>query len=471
MSDRTDDLLKRVPPQNIEAEQSVIGAVLLENESFHEVSDLVAAHDFYRETHRAIFQAIAELIAGNQPADAITLTEKLRSKGVLEQVGGPAYIAELADSVPTAANVAHYARIVREKSVLRRLISDARDIETRASEPGADAVSILEEAEASIFQIAERRARSSFVGSKSLVRDSLLEIDRLAEHKGEISGLPSGIDLLDALTSGFHPGQLIVIGARPSVGKSALALNIAMHNALKAARQVSTAFLSLEMSKDEIMFRMLVAESGVSSTKLRAGFLRDNDFKLLAQAAERIEAGAEVHIDDAADLTPGQLRSKCRRIFRERKNIGAVVVDYLQLAQSATRAERRELEVAELSRALKGLAKELDVPVIALSQLNRQVEMRSNKRPVLSDLRESGAIEQDADVVIFIYRDEMYDDQSQEKGIAELIVAKNRNGARTTVRAAYRAELMRFENIGATWTPDAQTNGHIDGARDYRGDG
>ena len=447
---QTDDVLTRVPPQSLDAEQSILGAILLANSAIETVSEMISADDFYREIHREIFRAMMELSDHNQPVDAITLTDALRTKSVLEQIGGPAYIAELADSVPTAANIVHYARIVREKSVLRRLITIGTDIARSGNEAGADSAALLESAEAGIFRLGERRSQSSFIGSKEMVRGALQEIERLSNHRGDVTGVPTGIRELDSLTSGLQPGDVTIIAARPSMGKSALGLNIAVFNALRANHPIATAFFSLEMSRPELMLRMLIAEARVSGTRVKAGFLDSSEYSRLAEAAVRIDGGAQIFFDDSADLTASQLRSKCRRVLREHRDIGLIIVDYLQLAQSAQRAERREMEISEISRTLKVIAKELKLPVIALSQLNRQVEMRPNKRPLLSDLRESGAIEQDADVVIFIYRDEMYDSESKDKGIAELIVRKNRNGPQTTVRTAFRPELMLFEEIGTS---------------------
>jgi replicative DNA helicase len=443
----TDDVLRRVPPQNIEAEQSVLGAVLLENEAINQALEILTADDFYRETHREIFRAMMDLSDHNQPVDAITLTDALRTKGVLEQIGGPAYIAELADTVPTAANVSHYARIVREKAVLRSLATIATDIASSAYEANADVDEFLDTAEHRIFEISERRIKPSFHDMRSLTMESLKILERLYENRELVTGVPTGFKDLDVLTAGLQPSDLIVLAARPSMGKTALALNIAAYAAMDAEPKRGVAFFSLEMSKEQLVLRMLCSEARVDSAKARAGYLSERDFPKLAQAASRL-AEANIFIDDSSDTTAITLKAKCRRLARERKNnLGLILVDYLQLMRSARPGESREKEIAEISRSLKALAKELKVPVIALSQLNRQVETRPDRRPLLADLRESGAIEQDADVIAFIYREEMYKGKdSKEAGVAEIIVAKQRNGPTDTVKLTYLSQYTRFEN-------------------------
>jgi len=442
-----DDVLRRVPPQNIEAEQSVLGAVLLENEAINQTLEILTAEDFYRETHREIFRAMMDLSDHNQPVDAITLTDALRTKGVLEQIGGPAYIAELADTVPTAANVSHYARIVREKAVLRSLATIATDIASSAYEANADVDEFLDTAEHRIFEISERRIKPSFHDMRDLTRESLKILERLYENRELVTGVPTGFKDLDVLTAGLQPSDLIVLAARPSMGKTALALNIAAYAAMDAEPKRGVAFFSLEMSKEQLVLRMLCSEARVDSAKARAGYLSERDFPKLAQAAARLSE-ANIFIDDSSDTTAITLKAKCRRLARERKNnLGLILVDYLQLMRSARPGESREKEIAEISRSLKALAKELKVPVIALSQLNRQVETRPDRRPLLADLRESGAIEQDADVIAFIYREEMYKGKdSKEAGVAEIIVAKQRNGPTDTVKLTYLSQYTRFEN-------------------------
>jgi replicative DNA helicase len=444
------DSLLRVPPQNLEAEQSVLGAIFLDTEvALGDALGILTADDFYRENHRVLFRAMVKLHETKTPIDAITLSAELRGSGQLEAIGGPAYIAELTTIVPTAANLRYYARIVANTSVLRKLASVATGIASTAYETGHDGASgLLDRAEGEIFKIAESQNQSSFVSSMKLTRQALEHVEFLHEHKGEITGLRTGISEIDDLTSGFQSGELIVIAARPSMGKTALALNIAMRNALDDNRPCGAAFFSLEMSDITLGLRMLEAVGRIDSAKIKAGLLSSGDLSKLEDAAARISLAPQIFVDDNADISPLQIRAKCRRLFREQKNVGLIVVDYLQLMKTADRNERRDLDVAELSRSLKALAKELEVPVIALSQLNRRVEGREDKRPVLADLRESGAIEQDADVVIFIYRDEFYKKNSSDKGTAELIVAKNRNGiANISVKTAFLPKFMLFENL------------------------
>jgi replicative DNA helicase len=444
-----DDILRRVPPQNLEAEQSVLGAILLDNEAVNQALEILSAEDFYRESHREIFRAMAELTDKTQPVDAITLTDALRTRGALESIGGPAYIAELASCVPTAANVAHYARIVREKAVLRSLASIATEIASAAYDAPSNVDEFLDEAEHRIFEISERRIRPSFHSMSELTRDSLKMIERLYETKELVTGVPTGFIDLDRITAGFQPSDLIIIAARPSMGKTALALNIAAYAALEADPRIGVAFFSLEMSKEQLVLRLLCAEARVDSSKARAGYLSERDFPRLAQAAARLSE-APIFIDDSSDLSPIALKAKCRRLKRERSvNLGLIIVDYMQLMRAARPGESREKEIAEISRSLKALAKELRVPVVALSQLNRQVETRPDRRPLLADLRESGAIEQDADVIAFIYRDEIYHRDSKEPGVAEIIVAKQRNGPTDTARLTYLKEFTRFENYMA----------------------
>jgi len=443
------DILRRVPPQNIEAEESVLGAILLENDAVNAVLEVAAVDDFYRESHRLIFQAMVDLADRNQPVDAITLTDSLRGKGVLEQVGGPAYIAELAARVPTAANAAYYARIVREKAVLRSLASVATEIASEAYDARTDADDFVDQAEHKIFQISERRIRPSFHTMPELTRESLKLIERLYENRELVTGVPTGFSDLDRITAGFQASDLVIIAARPSMGKTALALNIAAYAAIDAEPKLGVAFFSLEMSKEQLVLRLLCSEARVDMAKARAGFLKADDFPKLARAAARLSE-AQMFIDDSSDTTPIVLKAKCRRLARERNNkLGLIIVDYLQLMRASRPGESREKEISEISRSLKALAKELKVPVIALSQLNRQVETRPDRRPLLADLRESGAIEQDADVIAFIYRDEMYHKDSKAAGTAEVIIAKQRNGPTDTAILTYLSQFTRFENYVA----------------------
>jgi replicative DNA helicase len=441
-----DDILKRVPPQNIEAEQSVLGAILLDNDAINQAIEILTADDFYRESHREIFRAMVALSERNQPVDAITLTDALRTAGVLEAVGGTGYIAEVAACVPTAANAGHYARIVREKALLMSLASISTEIASGAYDSPPNVDEYLDESEHKIFEISERRIRQSFHSMPELTRESIKLLERLYERKELVTGVPTGFLDLDRLTAGLQPSDLIVIAARPSMGKTALALNIAAHAATECDPRLGVAIFSLEMSKEQLVLRMLCAEGRVDSSRARAGYLGERDFPKLAQAAARLSE-APIFIDDSSDTSPIVLKAKCRRLMRERNsNLGLIGVDYLQLMRSARPGESREKEIAEISRSLKALAKELKVPVVALSQLNRQVETRPDRRPLLADLRESGAIEQDADLIAFIYRDEMYHRDSKEPGVAEIIIAKQRNGPTGTAKLTYLTQFTRFEN-------------------------
>ncbi|HKN01950.1 MAG TPA: replicative DNA helicase [Candidatus Binataceae bacterium] len=452
MADGADDILRRVPPQNLEAEQCVLGAILLDNDAINHALEIIVAEDFYRDSHRDIFRGMVDLTERNTPVDAITLAEALRVRGTLERIGGAAYIAELASIVPTAAHVVHYARLIRDRSVLRSLASTATEITTAAFESQGNVDEFLDEAEHRIFEIAERRIKPSFHSMSEVARSSIALMERLYERKELVTGVPSGFLDLDRITAGFQKSDLAIIAARPSMGKSALALNIAAHAAVYADPPVGVAFFSLEMSKEQLGLRMLCSDARVDSAKVRTGYLRAQDFPKLIEAADRLSM-ANIFIDDSSDVSPLQLKAKCRRLKRDKSaNLGLIIVDYLQLMRSSRPGESREKEISEVSRSLKGLAKELNIPVIALSQLNRQVEMRDkgNRRPILADLRESGAIEQDADVIAFIYRDEVYNKDTKEPGVAEIIVSKQRNGPTDTAKLTYLGQYTRFEN----YTPD-----------------
>ena len=436
----------RVPPQDIAAEQAVFGAILLDNDVINQVVEFVSAEDFYRESHREIFRAMIELTERIQPVDAITLTDALRGRGILESIGGPAYIAELVTCVPVAGNASHYARIVFEKSVLRTLSVTAREIASACYEHPANVDEFVDQAESRIFQIAERRIRRAFASMNELAKASLAMIERLFERRELVTGVPTGFLDLDRITAGFQPSDLIVIAARPSMGKTALALNIAAYASMVADPPVGVAFFSLEMSKEQLALRMLCSEARVDLSKARTGTFAGADFGRLAEAASRLSE-APIYIDDSSDITPIGLKAKCRRLKRERSaNLGLVIVDYMQLMRAARPNDSREKEIAEISRSLKALAKELKLPVVALSQLNRAVETRPERRPLLADLRESGAIEQDADVVAFVYRDEVYHHDTKEPGVAEIIVAKQRNGPTDMARLTWLKQFTRFEN-------------------------
>jgi len=439
-----DDLLRRVPPQSLEAEESVLGGVLLDNTAIDRVLEFVRPDDFYREAHRRIFRAMLALAEKNEPVDLVTLSEVLRQRGELQDVGGAAHLAELAERVPTAANATHYAKIVREKAILRALITTATDIVTNGYQDQRDVKDLLDRAEQSIFQISEREVKPAFVRMDSLMTDTFKIVEKLHQQKEAVTGVTSGYADLDHLTAGLQPSDLIIIAARPSMGKTAFALNIAANAALRGGTGV--AVFSLEMSKEQLALRMLCSEARVDLGRVRTGHLSDREFPTLAMAAGRL-ADAPIYIDDTPALSVLELRAKARRLKRDpQARLGLVIVDYIQLMRSSEGRDSREQEISEISRSLKALAKELQVPVIALSQLNRQVENRHPPIPRLADLRESGAIEQDADVIIFLYREEYYVDDSDKKGIAEIIVAKQRNGPTDSIELTFLREITRFEN-------------------------
>lgn len=443
-----DDLLRRVAPQNLEAEQSVLGAVLLDNTSISYALGLVVAEDFYRETHREIFRAMVFLSDNRQPVDAITLVERLRTGGTLDAVGGPAYIAELASIVPTAANIEHYARIVRKKSILRTFITTDLELADLAYDGPDDVDGFLDVAERRLLAIGGAKTGNNFVAMPEASREALKAIEFLFENKQVVTGIGTGFQALDFVTGGLQKAELIVIAARPSMGKTALALNIATHAAITGGCGV--AFFSLEMSRSQLMVRMMCSEAGIDATRIRQGNLAGGDFMALAGAAARISE-CELVIDDDSNITPVQLKAACRRLRRQLEDRGRrldlVVVDYLQLMNPGRERDNREREIADMTKSLKALAKELEIPVLALSQLNRAVETRADRRPVLADLRESGAIEQDADVVAFIYRDEVYHKDSADAGTAEIIIAKQRNGPTDTIKLSFLKHLTRFQDF------------------------
>jgi replicative DNA helicase len=391
-----------------------------------------------------VFRAMIDLSDRSEPVDLITLSDFLKGRGELEAVGGTAYLASLADFVPTAANISQYARIVREKSILRSLISTATEIATRGYEEQGNVEEFLDSAEKVIFDISEKKIKASFVAVGDMIKDTLKTVEKLYERKEMVTGVPTGYDDLDKLTSGLQPADLIIVAGRPSMGKTAFALNIGAHAAF---RGIGVAVFSLEMAKEQLVLRMLCSEARVNSSKVRSGYLGERDFPQLAKAAGRLHE-APIYVDDTPAISVLELRAKARRLVRDRsKKIGLIVVDYLQLMRGMGNASNREQEISEISRSLKALAKELNVPVIALSQLNRRVEDRGDRRPMMSDLRESGAIEQDADVIMFIYREEVYNKTDEsKKGVAEIIVAKQRNGPIDTVNLTFLHEYTRFEN-------------------------
>ncbi len=438
-----EDNLRKVPPQNLEAESSVLGGILLENEAINRVLEVLTPEDFYRESHRRIFRAMIEICDRSEPVDLITLSDFLKAKGDLEVVGGSAYLASLASAIPTSANIHFYARIVREKAIRRYLISAATEIATRGYEDQENVDEFLDEAEKVIFDISEKRVRGSFVMIGEMIRDSIKMVERLYERKDMVTGVPSGFKDLDRLTAGFQPSDLIVIAGRPSMGKTALCLNIATHAAFGGH---GVAVFSLEMAKEQLVLRMLCSEARIDHSKVRSGYLADREFPALVMAAGRL-AETPIYIDDTPAISVLELRAKARRLVRDRdKKIGLIIVDYLQLMRGSRSAPNREQEISEISRSMKALAKELNIPVIAVSQLNRRVEDRGDKRPMMADLRESGAIEQDADVIAFVFREVVYNENVDDPNLAEIIVGKQRNGPTGTVRLAFFREFTRFEN-------------------------
>jgi len=440
-----DPSLHRVPPQNLEAEQSVLGGILLDNQGLNAVLEIITARDFYSEAHRQIFETAHNLSERGEPIDLITLSNALKDQKRLDKVGGAAYLAGLVDNVPSAANIRHYAKIVKEKAILRSLINTATEILGKTYETGADIDTVLDEAEQAIFAISEKKIRQAFFPLKEIVKDSFRTIEDLYSRKELVTGVPTGFDKVDDLTSGLQKADLIIIAGRPSMGKTAFALNIAQHVAMQTATPVC--IFSLEMAKEQIAMRMLAATAKVDSQRIRKGFLGEMDWPKLTTAADSLSE-APIFIDDTAAITVLEMKAKARRLKAEH-GLGLVIIDYLQLMRSGTTKDSREQEISEISRSLKALAKELSVPVIALSQLNRQVEVRTNRRPQMADLRESGAIEQDADVIAFIYRDEVYNkaEDNPEKGIAEIIIAKQRNGPTGTVKLAFLEKFTSFENL------------------------
>src|SRR5580765_1948629 len=420
-----EDNLRKVPPQNLEAESSVLGGILLENEAVNQVLELLRPEDFYRESHRKIFRSMIEITDRSEPVDLITLSEFLKSKNELGAVGVTAYLAPLADFVPTAANISYYARIVREKAILRSLISTATEIATRGYEEQGSVEEFLDSAEKVIFDISEKKIKASFVAVGDMITDTLKTIDKLYQRKEMVTGVPTGYEDLDKITAGLQPAELIIVAGRPGMGKTAFALNIAANAAYTG---VGAAIFSLEMAKEQLVLRMLCSEARVNSSKVRSGYLGQREFPQVAKAGGRLHE-APIYIDDTPAISVLELRAKARRLLRDRsKKVGLIVVDYLQLMRGMGNANNREQEISEISRSLKSLARELNVPVIALSQLSRAVEGRSPHIPMLSDLRDSGSIEQDADVVLFIYREDVYDRESERKGITDLYIAKHRNG-------------------------------------------
>jgi replicative DNA helicase len=444
----------RLPPHSIEAEQSVLGGLMLDAAAWDQIADRVIAEDFYRNDHRLIFEAIAGLIERSQPCDAVTLSGHLESQGVIDQVGGLSYLGSLARDTPTSANIRAYADIVRERSVLRQLITAGNQIVNNALDPqGREAGEIVDEAERAVFEIAEAgsRGRVGFRAVKSILPDVVNRIDELYHSDGTLTGIATGFKQLDEMTSGLQPGDLIIIAGRPSMGKSTLAVNIAENAALGSNK--SAAIFSMEMSAESVTLRMISSLGRINQSNLRSGRLQEEDWPRIDSAMTQL-SNAKIFIDETPGLTPTEIRARARRLKRER-GLDLIVVDYLQLMQVAGTKENRATEISEISRSLKALAKELKVPVIALSQLNRGVEQRVEKKPVMSDLRESGAIEQDSDLILLIYREEVYDKNTTRKGIADIIIAKQRNGPIGDLQLTFLGEYTKFEN----YAPESYAEG------------
>ncbi|MCD4689860.1 replicative DNA helicase [bacterium] len=437
---------ERVPPQAHEAEVAVLGAMMLDQEAIGAGAELLVPESFYRQGHRKIFGAIMDLFSRNEAVDLVTLTQELKKKKQLDDVGGAAYLSTILGSVPTAANVRYHAKIVLEKAVLRRLINVATEVVQEAYDASGDAAEILDRAENMIFDIAQSRAHRDFMPMREILKHSFEVIQELYDKKEHVTGVGSGFDDLDKLTSGFQRSDLVVIAGRPSMGKTAFALNITANAAVK--HNIPTAIFSLEMGKEQLVQRMLCSEARVDGHKLRTGYLADRHWSSLTTAAGQLSEAA-IYIDDTAAMTVLEMRSKARRLKAE-VDIGLVIIDYMQLMRGTGRVENRQQEISEISRSLKALAKELQVPVLALSQLSRAVEQRGgDRRPMLSDLRDSGAIEQDADVVMFVYRGEQYERTPENQGLAEIIIGKQRNGPTGTVKLAFRSECTRFESLAS----------------------
>ncbi len=439
----------RIPPHSLEAESSVLGGLLLDNHAWENIGDVLHSEDFYRYEHRLIYAAIADLVNNSKPADVVTVFETLQRKGKAEEIGGLPYLNSLAQYVPSASNIRRYAEIVRERSILRRLVTVSDEIATRAFNPqGMEVAKVLDEAEQKIFKIGEESARNQqgFVSMDSLMLPLLEQVQELAENPSEVTGVPTGFSALDRMTRGLQGGDLIVLAARPSMGKTSLAINIAEHVALNEGLPV--AVFSMEMGAAQLAIRIVGSIGRIDQSRLRTGQLSPDDWPRFADTIEQLK-DIPLHIDESSGLTPSELRANARRLARREGKLGLIVVDYLQLMTTSGGGgeENRATALGEISRGLKMLAKELACPIIALSQLNRSVESRTDKRPMMSDLRESGAIEQDADIIMFIYRDDYYNKDSAEPGVAEIIIAKQRNGPTGSLKLSFLKPLTRFESL------------------------
>ncbi|MFH0941258.1 MAG: replicative DNA helicase [Candidatus Omnitrophota bacterium] len=438
--------LEKLPPQNIEAEMAVLGSMLIEEDAISLVLEILSEDNFYKDSHRKIFSSIVNLYDSRKAVDLITLVEKLKSDGALEEVGGASYLTGLTNVVPTAANIVHYAKIVKEKNILRQLIHNATQIVTEAYGTDEDVNAVLDRAERMIFRISDDRiGKVGFTPIKEIIKDSIEAIDKLYQNKAHVTGVASGFTDFDIKTAGLQPSDLIIIAGRPSMGKSAFAINIVEHASIND--KLPVAFFSLEMSKEQLVQRLLCSHARVDAHKVRTGYLSAQDWPLLTAAAGKLSE-APIFIDDTAGISVLELRAKARRL-KSHHDIKLIVLDYLQLMRGGSNLENRQQEISEISRSLKALARELNVPVIAISQLSRAVESRTDHRPQLSDLRESGAIEQDADVVVLLMREEYYNANEQNKGSADVIVAKQRNGPVGTIKLSFIKEYTRFENYAA----------------------
>lgn len=435
----------KLPPQNIDAEESIISAILMDNNTLLDILDILRPEDFYRTAHQKIFGAISAMSDNGDPIDLVTLAEYLRTKNQLEEIGGAVYLARLVDTAPVPSNATNYARIIRDKATLRRLITASAEITSECFNNPGDVGDVIDHAQQVIFDIAEEKRKPTYHHIGTILHANFDMIDKRRENPNMVSGIPSGFTRFDALSSGFQNSDLIIVAARPGMGKTALALNFARNAAMEA--EVPVVFFSLEMSREQLSLRLLCAEARVNSARVRDGSFTDEHLQLLTDAADDLST-APIYIDDSPGLTSLEIKTKVRRLKKEKK-IGLVIIDYLQLMTSRSRLERRDLEISEMSRSLKNLAKEIDIPIIALSQLNRSLEARADKRPVLSDLRESGALEQDADLVMFLYRDELYnkDENNPNRGKAELILSKQRNGPIGMQHLLFLDKYTRFENI------------------------
>ncbi|MDA8428407.1 MAG: replicative DNA helicase [Geobacteraceae bacterium] len=445
--------LRKLPPQSLEAEMSILGGILIDNDAINRVLEMLTPEDFYRESHRKIFLAMMKLSDLREPCDFITMTDMLKKAGELEEIGGAAYLATLVDYVPTAANIAYYCKMVKEKSTNRKLISVATEIVSRGYDEQADVEDLLDKAQKEIYEISENKSRPQYVPVQSVLKEAFNILKNLHDQKEHVTGVPTGYVDLDHKTAGFQPGNLIIVAARPSMGKTTLALNIAQYASAESKKKVPSVIFSLEMGKEELVMRFLASIARVDFGRMRTGHFQDSDWPRLTRAAGILH-DAKIFIDDSPSISVLELRSKARRLKSEH-DIGLVIVDYLQLMKGSNNPESRQQEISEISRSLKALAKELNVPVVALSQLNRELEKRADKRPMMSDLRESGAIEQDADVIMFVYREAVYcedcrkPDTTCSKGHernAEIIIGKQRNGALGTIELTFIGEHTRFEN-------------------------